>query len=312
MKHQRLLGQFATVFEAATRLAKEEQADAVLVVLDGSSDWQALRKRADEQGVTKVIVAADTIEELEGAADAGLLTVILDMETSPVFEKLAQALLEAVADDMLDPSSHVVAVYSGFEPDTIDSLSVLTLSDHLGRLTVRDLRQLETSVPLDTLQVVVNLAVEIGREGREGKPVGTLFVVGDHLRVLKASHPQGYDPVKGYPRKDRNLKSARVREMIKEVAQLDGAFVISAEGVVMASCQYIDAPAAEIILSKGLGARHWSAAAISKATKAIAVTVSESSGTVRLFQNGDVMLRIEPFSRPIRFKEFEYERPEAT
>ena len=312
MKHQRLAGQFAAVFDAAARLAKDEKADGVLVLLDGSSDWQALKKKAEESGVAKLIIAADTPEELQGAADAGLLTVELNMDKSPVFEKLAQALLEAVADDMLEPSSHVVAVYSGFEPETIDSLSVLALSDHLGRLTVRDLRQLETSVPLDTLQVVVNLAVEIGREGREGKPVGTLFVVGDHLKVLKASHPQGYDPVKGYTKKDRNLKNARVREMIKEVAQLDGAFVISAEGVVTASCQYIDAPAAEIILSKGLGARHWSAAAISKASKAIAVTVSESSGTVRLFQNGDVMLRIEPFSRPIRFKEFEYERPEAT
>ncbi len=156
----------------------------------------------------------------------------------------------------------------------------------MGRLTVRDLRKLETSVPLDTLQIVVNLALEIGREGREGKPVGTLFVVGDHRKVLASTHSQGFDPVKGYSRKDRNLRSPKVREGIKEIAQMDGAFIVSADATVLAACRYIDAPATDITLSKGLGARHWAAAAISRATKAIAIAVSESNGTVRLFQNG--------------------------
>src|SRR5262249_35198527 len=152
------------------------EADALLVLLDGPTKWTDLRGRAD---ALKVIVAADTPEELVGAADAGLLPVALDMNTSPVFEKLSQALLIAIADELLMPTARVVALYSGFEAGQIDSMSVLKMSDHLGRLTVRDLQNLQTSVPLDTLQIVVNLAVEIGREGREGKPVGTMFVVGD-------------------------------------------------------------------------------------------------------------------------------------
>ena len=73
----------------------------------------------------------------------------------------------------------MVAIYSGFEAGKIDSLSYIRLDEHLGRLTARDLRKLETKVPLETLKMVVDLAVEIGREGREGKPVGTIFVVGD-------------------------------------------------------------------------------------------------------------------------------------
>jgi len=309
MKQQRFSGQFEIIFRQAVRLAKLEVADAILLLLDGPTDWKQVRKRGGHQ---MVIVAADTPQELEGAAEAGLSPIILEMDTSPVFEKLSQALLEAVADDLLTPSSRVVALYSGFEAGEIDSMSVLKMSDHLGRLTVRDLQKLETSVPLDTLQVVVNLAVEVGREGRESKSVGTMFVVGDHNKVVRSSHPQGFDPVKGYNRKDRNLRNARVRESIKEIAQLDGAFVVSADGTVIASCQYIDAPATSITLSKGLGSRHWAAAAISRATTAIAVTVSESSGTVRVFQNGRVMLRVEPFRRPIKWKEFEYEPPEAT
>src|SRR5204862_6982975 len=138
---------------------------------------------------------------------------------------------------------------------------------------------------------------EIGRAGREGKPVGTLFVVGDSRKVLSSSHPVGFDPVKGYSRKERNLDDPRVREGIKEIAQLDGAIVVSGEGFVEAAARYIDASAANITLAKGLGARHWAAAAISRQTKAVGVAVSESSGTVRLFQDGEIVLRIEPFRR---------------
>jgi DNA integrity scanning protein DisA with diadenylate cyclase activity len=192
----------------------------------------------------------------------------------------------------------------------LDSISIIDLGDHLDRLTGRDLRQLETRVPLDTLKIVVDLAVEIGREGREGQPIGTMLVVGDTRKVLAASRPVGFDPVKGYNRNERNLADPRVREGIKEIAQLDGAIIVSADGTVKAACRYLDSSAADVTLSKGLGARHWAAAAVSRATKAVAVTVSQSNGTVRIFQNGEVVLRIEPFHRrPMVWREFEYEPP---
>jgi DNA integrity scanning protein DisA with diadenylate cyclase activity len=115
--------------------------------------------------------------------------------------------------------------------------------------------------------------------------------------------------VKGYPRNERDLHDPRVREAIKEVGTLDGAFIVSAEGIVEKSAQLVDAPYANLTLSKGLGSRHWAGAAISKMTNAIAVVVSQSSGTVRIFQNGEVMLRIEPFRQAMKWKDFEYERP---
>lgn len=298
--------EFATVYVAAIGLARSSGAHAVLLLLEGPTEWQQLKQNAAGQ---RVIVAADTAEQLTGAKAAELMTVVLDMPESPVYDKLSQALLEAVADEFVRPGARVVAVYSGFEARALDSISVIDLGDHLGRLTVRDLQQLETRVPLDTLQTVVNLALEIGREGREGKPVGTLFVVGDTVKVRKMCRSAGFDPVKGYSRKERNLKSARVREAIKEIAQMDGAIVVAGDGTVELSSQYIDAPATNIALSKGLGARHWAAAAISRATNAVAVAVSESNGTVRIFQNGEIVLRIEPFRRPMKWREFEYEPP---
>ena len=102
-----------------------------------------------------------------------------------------------------------------------------------------------------------------------------------------------------------------MRKQIKDLAQLDGAIIIRRDGVAVAACMYIDAPAEGITLSKGLGTRHWAAAAVSKKTKAIAVAVSQSSGTVRIFQNGEVVLHIEPLSRPLIWRNFEMEAQDA-
>jgi DNA integrity scanning protein DisA with diadenylate cyclase activity len=307
MQPLRFTEQFRTLYNLALNLLESAKADGILLLLDGPADWQRLRSLS---GDAKILVAADTLEQLEGAKEAGLASVRIDMPDSPVYERLTQAVLEAVADDILSPGSAVVALYSGFDADTLDSVSIINLDEHLNRLSGRDLRQLETRVPLDTLKLVVDLAIEIGREGREGKPVGTLFVVGDSRKVLNCSRPAGFDPVRGYSRKDRNLNDPRVREWIKEIAQMDGAIIVSADGTVEAACRYLDCSAANVTLSKGLGARHWAAAAISRATNAVAVTVSESNGTVRIFQNGETVLRIEPYlRRPMVWREFEYDPP---
>ncbi len=308
MKTYRFTDQFETVFDAAARLSQAADADAILVLLEGPTEWERLKEHsAGKRSWWRPISHANR----RGRATPGLSTVVLKMPEAPVHEKLTQAILEAVADDILASGAQVVAVYSGFEAGAVDSISLIHLGEHLGQLTARDLRQLETRVPLDTLKTVVDMAVEIGREGREGKPVGALFVVGDSRKVLASSHPVGFDPVRGYNRDERNLDDPRVREGIKEVSQLDGAIIVSADGIVEASARYIDAPADNITLPKGLGARHWAAAAISRKTNAVAVAVSESNGTVRIFQNGEVTLRIEPFRRPMKWKDFEYEPPPA-
>ncbi|MFN5757214.1 MAG: DNA integrity scanning protein DisA nucleotide-binding domain protein [Planctomycetia bacterium] len=298
--------QLEHLLEGAARLFEATGSDAILLLVDQRTDWERVRSGI---GGAKVLVAADEEAHLAGAADHGLKPILLDVAGLPVHERLTQALLECVADELIAPEAQVVAVYSGFEAGTVDSVSVLRLEEHLGQLTSRDLRNLETKVPLETLKIVVDLAVEIGREGREGKPVGTLFVVGDTRKVMQSSHATGFDPVRGYSRAERKLTDPRVREGIKEIAQLDGAFVVGPDGTVEGAARYIDASAENVSVAKGLGARHWAAAAITRRTKSVAVAVSETNGTVRLFQNGDVVLRIEPFRRAMKWKDFEYEPP---
>lgn len=301
MKHAEYLD---AIFRLATQLASSLKADAVMLVAEDRLPWTQVRTL---MAGGKLLIAADSEEIQSEVEDFGFTAVTIGMPDAPVFDKIGQALIRFVAEEMLPPVAKVVCIYSGLEPDLIDSVSVVDLGEHMGRLTIRDLRRLETSVPLDIVQTVVTLALEIGREGREGKPVGTLFVVGDTRKVLANSHPTGFDPVKGYSRKERNLKSSRVREGIKEIAQMDGAIIVSADGTVEAAARYIDARAGNLTLAKGLGARHWAAAAITRMTKAIAVVVSESSGTVRIFQDGEVVMRVEPFRRAMVWRDFDHE-----
>lgn len=310
MVAQRFTKHFEIMLETAGAMALQTGTDSILVLLEGSADWSKVRSTIPKS-IEQVIVAADKDEDLEGAEAEGLLALPLNKEKSPLLERLQHALLEAVADGFLKSNEDVVALYSGFESQKIDSISHIRLDDRLRRLTSRDLQRLESSVPLKSLKTVIDLASQIGREGREGKKVGTIFVLGDTRKVLSHCKDSGFDPLKGYKRENRSLFDARVREDIKEIAQMDGAFVVSPDGTIERSRQIIEVAHAELSLSKGLGARHWAGAAISQITKAIGIVVSQSTGTVRLFQNGDTVLRIEPMDQAVAWQEFNYEPPKV-
>ena len=144
-----------------------------------------------------------------------------------------------------------------------------------------------------TLRKVVQIAVEIAREGREGRKIGTLFVVGDSEKVIKHSRPLILDPLAGHPDEKKHLDDQDARETFKEIAQLDGAFIVSDEGVVLSAARYLDAVSENLDVPLGLGSRHMAAASISKQTGAVAVAVSESS-VVRMFDDGELVSEIIP------------------
>ena len=148
-------------------------------------------------------------------------------------------------------------------------------------------------VNAQVLEQTVKLAVEIAREGREGRKIGTLFVVGDSEEVLKHSKPLILDPLFGHPEERKHIDDPDVRETLKELAQLDGAFVVSDGGVVVSAARYIDASSEAVNIPLGLGSRHLAAASISRHTNAVAVAVSESS-MVRMFDDGELVSEIIP------------------
>jgi DNA integrity scanning protein DisA with diadenylate cyclase activity len=130
---------------------------------------------------------------------------------------------------------------------------------------------------------------------------------------MSMSRSLNFNPFRGYSRKERDVRDRRVREQIKDLAQLEGAIIIRRDGVAEAACMYVDASSEGITtLSGGLGTRHWAAAAVTKKTKAIAVVVSQSSGSVRIFQNGTVVLQIAPLgARPMIWQRFHMDNSET-
>ena len=150
-----------------------------------------------------------------------------------------------------------------------------------------------TGYDTEVLETAIELAVEIAREGREGRRIGTLFTLGDEQAVLTKSRSLILDPLSGHPEPLRHLSDPNLRGTIKELAQLDGAFVISREGVVLAACRYLDALASNVDVPLGLGSRHLAAANMSAVTNAVGIVVSESS-VVRLFCHGKLVGEIIP------------------
>jgi DNA integrity scanning protein DisA with diadenylate cyclase activity len=145
----------------------------------------------------------------------------------------------------------------------------------------------------DVLEPLIGLAVEIAREGREGRRIGTLFMLGDADAVLARSRPLILDPLSGHPESSRHIANLNLRGTIKELAQLDGGFVVSRDGIVLSACRYLDAATAQIDVPLGLGSRHIAAANMSAVTNSVGIVVSESS-VVRLFCHGHLVGEIIP------------------
>jgi diadenylate cyclase len=143
------------------------------------------------------------------------------------------------------------------------------------------------------LEPTIELAVEIAREGREGRRIGTLFTFGDADAVLARSRPLILDPLVGHAEQSRQIRDPNLRGTIKELAQLDGAFVVSDQGIVLSACRYLDAAASDVVLPYGMASRHLAGASISQVTDAVAIVVSESS-MVRVFDDGKLVAEIIP------------------
>ena len=123
--------------------------------------------------------------------------------------------------------------------------------------------------------------------------MGTLFTLGDENAVLAKSRPLILDPLAGHPESARHVTNLNLRGTIKELAQLDGGFVVSHAGIFLSACRYLDAVAAQVQVPLGLGSRHIAAANMSAITKAVGIVVSESS-VVRLFCHGQLVGEIIP------------------
>jgi diadenylate cyclase len=179
----------------------------------------------------------------------------------------------------------------------LDNILVLDLGREFQLLTTNKGANMVGSVRPEVFEGVLNLAIELANQGREGKPVGTIFTLGDHEKVLQLSRQLVMNPFHGYPEGERHILDPDLRETIREFSALDGAFVIRDDGVVMAAGRHLNAALEEGDLPRGLGSRHVAGAGITALTDAVAIAISESDGTVRIFKQGSIFMEIEKASQ---------------
>ena len=141
----------------------------------------------------------------------------------------------------------------------------------------------------EVLETVIEIAIELAKQSLNGMRIGTLFVVGDEEKVLEKSKPLILDPLANYQKEIKDIRDGNVQGTIKELAKMDGAFVVSADGYVLSAARHIETSAQNIDIPMGYGSRHAAAASISKETSAVAVVLSEKSGVVTIFDDGELV-----------------------
>jgi DNA integrity scanning protein DisA with diadenylate cyclase activity len=141
---------------------------------------------------------------------------------------------------------------------------------------------------------LLEIAVRLSAEGREGKPVGAVFVLGDVEKMDRYTSQLIFNPCKGHPQAARNIHNPEFLETLRELAALDGAFLVDKRGVVVTAGAYLDAPVSKNVrVRRGLGARHVAAAAMTAMTDSLALVISESSGDITVFAKGAALLELE-------------------
>lgn len=140
---------------------------------------------------------------------------------------------------------------------------------------------------------LLEIALRFAREGREGVAIGTIFVLGDRTTLRPYLRQLILNPLKGHAPVTRSIHNPAFLETLRELAALDGAFIVSRRGVVDSAGTYLDAPIGRGRLSPGLGARHAAALAMTTVTTAVAVVISASSGTVSVYDGGETVLELE-------------------
>ncbi len=285
----------SVVLDSALDLAQKAECTRVFLFLDTTADleWLAAFSPAISIAITPVL--PDRLLAGQNLNLSCCTTAIKAWAGNQSrFSRIKYAFLQAVIDGIISADDRVVCVLGPSGKSHLDTVTVHDLARSWSEEFPFDIRPLLDSGNLHTIMAIVDIALDLGALGREGKAVGTIFVVGDSTEVMVHSHQAVFNPFKGYELSERAITRPEVVESLKELAHLDGAIVISADGVAEAAGRHLDAGGRDTGIAHGLGARHRAAAGITAITNAVSIVVSESTGKVTIFHQGMALATLEP------------------
>ncbi|MBE0524181.1 MAG: DNA integrity scanning protein DisA nucleotide-binding domain protein [Methanosarcinales archaeon] len=236
---------------------------------------------------TLYVVDADLYEENDSAKRLQAFTKTIYHKASKGSEQIIDASSKAFISNLIEDGL-IVGIVS------LQGNIAIVIHDLNDNSVIQELKACSERINLNVLKSVLNIALDIGSLGREGKSVGTAFIISDTEEVMRRSHQLVLNPFFGHAKEECSILEPLNWETVKEFAQLDGMFVIDSDGYIQASGRYLDVDAREVDIIKGLGGRHASAAAITRDTEAVAITVSESGGMIRIYKDGLQIIELDP------------------
>ena len=278
-----------TLVKQAMHLVEAVGAQALLLAVDRVENvpWDHL----DDWDGRLLVITTEHSEDFEIQRKD---THVFDVSHASLsrMDRANLGLLLAASSGLLTEKHSVVCV-TGSDGRRLDSITISKPEAHFrAMLSEKNRRGVDVIRPAVILRLL-SLAVEIAAEGREAHPVGTMFVIGDSRQVMKHAQQLVLNPFHGYSRQLRNVLDPSLAETMKEFALIDGAFIIQGDGTVLTAGTYLMPKSSSSNLPHGLGARHQTAAAITTHTLAMAITVSQSTGTVTVFRNGSIVFSLE-------------------
>jgi DNA integrity scanning protein DisA with diadenylate cyclase activity len=286
----------AAIITAATQVANVIKASVLFAYGSAVDDIGTLMRAL--KAPTKLIVVCRDAADAQRAKEASAEHMMVPSFALTRMGQIKMATLIAFSKGLLKPAD-VFVFLSGLTGRSIDTVVAMRVGEEYELFQSVGQPRLTEHIRRPVFEKVLRIALELAYEGREGKPVGALFVVGDHREVVKYSLEGRINPFRGYTEKERNVMDDSMDETVKEIAKLDGAFIIKGNGVIVSACATLRPALAGEELPQGFGARHAAAAAITASTKSIAITLSESTGDVRVWRRGSMITEIEKAPRSL-------------
>jgi diadenylate cyclase len=279
------------VIRAAVALANRPSVDHFLYVGDLPLPEDAFR--GNPHARKRLVQAVVAVSQRDVIEAAGIQVLPLPEYDLGRPEKLKIALVAGITRGIYKEGDVVVSLLSRKAAAFPDSILVVTVGQDEEEGSFGFLQA--KGVSAGVMDALIELAVSIGVEGWEGRPVGALFVVGDSNTVMEKSRQLTLNPFQGYSEDEKNIMNPDVRHALHAFAVLDGAFIVREDGCVVAAGRYLNFDQdQELDVPLGLGARHMAAAGISRDSDAIAIVVSQTSGSVRVFRRGKAALELAP------------------
>ena len=281
------------MLETACMIAKKTHSKGVLLYADMIEDYESLAKIGQEKQVDLILAIKDETSFQDASSVFKKVLRIPDVPLGRI-NQVKMAIIQALSKGLVKKGDKWVCLSGIPQTKVLDNLLILEFGKEFEMISSSDLPVISEIVRPEVFETVLNLALEISIEGKEGrKPVGTIFVIGKHEEVLKFSHPMVINPFQGYPEEERNILDPRLKETVKEFSSIDGAFIFREDGVILAAGRHLDASGENIEIPLGLGSRHRAAAGITSLTDALAIVISEETGGVRIFHHGKIFMEIE-------------------